>query len=357
MTIGILGGGQLGKMLAEAAYSLGHNCIVYDPKIDCSASQTCEHHCYKFDNYEKLEEFAKSVDIITYEFEHLPIQTLEFVEQFNIVRPSIKALSTTQDRLEEKKLFKDLNIPTVKYIEISTYENLSSAHSELNYPFILKSRFGGYDGKGQIEVKSHSDLKKAWAHFEDKRLIAEQKISFDREVSMVSSRDQEGNIIYYDLCENEHDEGILSYTINKPLDKVSLKATACNKIILDQLDYVGTFTVEFFCVGQNLIANEYAPRVHNSGHWTIEGAAVSQFENHIRAICNMPLGSAKSLGHSVMVNLIGEVPDIISIAPDKSTFFHSYGKEAQKGRKVGHITIKSHIKFDPKSCHESIINY
>lgn len=356
MNIGILGGGQLGKMLVKAAYSLGHNCIIFDPEEDCCASQICDHYCYEYSNFPKLEEFSKKVDVITYEFEHLPIETLEFLKNLNIIRPSIKALSTTQDRLKEKSLFKELGIPTVEYAAISNIEELTQFSEKYKFPFLLKSRFGGYDGKGQIEVKNSSELEIAWSFFNDKRLIAEKKITFDREVSMISSRNKNGNILYYDLCENDHEDGILRHTVNKPFDKVSEKATAFNKLILEHLEYIGTLTVEFFCIGENLIANEYAPRVHNSGHWTIEGAAVSQFENHIRAVSDLPLGNTKSLGNSVMLNLIGELPAAIATEGGNNSFYlHSYGKRPKKGRKLGHITVNSHIKIDPKICHESIL--
>lgn len=355
MNIGILGGGQLGKMLAKAAYSLGHNCIIFDPETDCCASQICEHYCFEFSNFPKLAEFSQKVDVITYEFEHLPIETLLFLKDLNIIRPSINALSTTQDRLKEKSLFKELGIPTVDYSAVSSFEDLTKIADTFTYPFLLKSRFGGYDGKGQIEVKSSSDLEIAWDFFNDKRLIAEKKVTFDREVSMVSSRNKDGNVMFYDLCENAHADGILRHTFNKAFDTVSEKAIAYNKLLLEHLDYIGTLTVEFFCIGETLVANEYAPRVHNSGHWTIEGAAVSQFENHIRAVSDMPLGNAKSLGNSLMVNLIGELPKNIAVEENQSFYFHSYGKTPNKGRKLGHITIHSHLKIDPITCHESIL--
>jgi 5-(carboxyamino)imidazole ribonucleotide synthase len=354
MKIGIIGGGQLGKMLAEASLSLNHTSLIYDPDQDCCAAASGKHFCHSYDDWESLEDFAAEVDIITYEFEHVPLKTLKFLKQFKKVLPEINALEYTQDRLKEKQLFKSLGIPTVKYYAVSSLQELEIASLELGFPFILKSRSGGYDGKGQIEIKNKSELVAALESFSCERLIAEEKFSFKREVSIIGSRDCEGNSVFYDLCENKHTQGILSYTSIKKNDASYAKAKVYAERLMGQLNYVGTLTIEFFDSGESLVANEYAPRVHNSGHWSIEGAAVSQFENHVRAVTGMVLGSTESIGSTLMFNIIGKYPDSLPTTDNQSIHYHSYGKTPAVGRKIGHVTIKSSVNLDTKACYDQL---
>jgi 5-(carboxyamino)imidazole ribonucleotide synthase len=354
MKIGIIGGGQLGKMLAEASSSLNHTCVIYDPDHDCCAAASGKHFCSRYDDWESLKTFAAEVDIITYEFEHVPVKTLEFLKQFKNILPDIDALEYTQDRLKEKRLFKSLGIPTVKYYAVSSLPELATASLELGFPFILKSRSGGYDGKGQIEIKSQSKLKTSWESFSCEQLIAEEKFPYKREVSIIGSRDCDGNTVFYDLCENKHTQGILSYTSIKKNDPLHGKAIVYAEKLMSKLNYTGTLTIEFFDSGEILVANEYAPRVHNSGHWSIEGAAVSQFENHIRAVTGMALGSTASIGSSLMFNVIGKYPHSLPASGSQSIHYHSYGKSPATGRKIGHITIKSSTVLDSKACYNEL---
>ncbi len=337
MKIGILGGGQLSRMLALAGIPLGFKFIFYEPN-NAEAVEglgTIMHAPYTCTN--SLAEFAKLADFITYENESIPYSSVEFIEKIKPTHPNSKALRFSQDRLNEKNLFKQLNINVNHFQKVDCKMEAMSFGQTFKYPFILKKRTLGYDGKGQYVINNENDL----LILDDNifhNMIAEEIVHFDREISIIAISKGPHHIVYYDLCENQHQSGILIKTYNKPLDPAFEIAKDYIDRIIAFLNYTGCIAFEFFQVGNNLFANETAPRVHNSGHWTIEGAATSQFENHLRAICDLPLGSTKSLGHSCMVNIIGEMPDKQLILNNKNAYLHDYGKTPYKGRKLGHIT-------------------
>ncbi len=337
MNIGILGGGQLSRMLALSGIPLGFKFVFYEPNnaeaVDglgkiIQAPYTCTH---------SLSEFAKLVDVITYENESIPYTSIEFIEAIKPIYPNSKSLRLSQDRLNEKNLFKQLNINVNDFQKIDSKIDAVAFGQRAKYPFIMKKRTLGYDGKGQYIINSENELL-----CQDDTLftnmIGEEKVYFDREISLIAISKGGKETVYYDICENHHQNGILIKTINKPHDVAFEKAKDYTDRVIQFLNYTGCIAFEFFQKGNELYANEIAPRVHNSGHWTIEGASTSQFENHLRAICSLPLGHTKSLGPSCMVNIIGEMPDKNLILNKANTYLHDYGKTPYKGRKIGHIT-------------------
>ncbi len=343
MKIGILGGGQLAKMLALAGSPFDCRFVFYDPSPNCCAALLGEHIQAGYEDWSRLKKFAKSVDLVTYEFESVPLTTVLFIAEICTVYPKPNALEFTQDRWIEKQLFGRLNIPTAHFVDIKSRTDLTHASLRLGFPFILKRRSGGYDGKGQKLVTSETELEQTWLKIKGQPFIAEQRIDFSREVSLVAARSLSGECVYYDLAENHHNHGILQTTVNKPNDPMTKKAQTYTQRLMDELDYCGVLTLEFFQVGNELVANEYAPRVHNSGHWTIEGAAVNQFENHLRAILDLPLGKTSHLAYCAMVNFIGELPMMDTLLTIPDSHYHIYGKQPKKGRKLGHLTIRSQL--------------
>jgi 5-(carboxyamino)imidazole ribonucleotide synthase len=336
--IGIIGGGQLGQMLGFAARKLGIECRFVDPTENPPASACGKVIRGNFDDPVALVALADTCDVITYEFENVPVDSLLHIEGIAPVYPPAEALRHSQDRLDEKRLFEALDIPLPGYYAIDTRDDLDDAKEKLGLPMVIKTRRLGYDGKGQFVARKSSDLDTAWAELGGQALIAEQWVPFDYEVSCIGVRSVGGEVAIYPLSGNSHVDGILRVS-KSPVDEPDLTevASAYVRRLLDHLDYVGVLALELFVVGDELLANEFAPRVHNSGHWSIEGAETSQFENHLRAITDQPLGSTASTGHSGMVNLIGEIP---SIALSPHTFhLHDYGKKPRPGRKLGHITV------------------
>ncbi len=338
MTIGVLGGGQLGRMLAEAAGALNLRCKFYDKAADACAGQIAELIVGDWCDEQNLARFAEGCDVITFEWENVPVETARFVERFAPVRPSITALEQTQDRAKEKALFGKLGIPAAPYELVQTEGEFTAALEKLNAPCILKTRRMGYDGKGQMRIDTADDAARL-AEFRGKECILEKRVAFDRELSIIAVRGTNGEIAHYNLVENHHSEGILRTTIS-PAPNVSQTlqsaAESYAKRMLEALNYSGVLAIELFQVGSELLANEFAPRVHNSGHWSIEGAVTSQFENHLRAVCGLPLGSTANRYRCVMTNIIGEdagVPE-----PNEKRFVHMYGKQPRPGRKIGHIT-------------------
>jgi len=338
MRIGIIGAGQLGQMLGYAARDLGVECRFVDPSATPPAADCGEVIQKPFDDADALAELAATCDVVTYEFENVPVQALHKIEGKVPVYPPAAALRHAQDRLDEKRLFDQLDIPLPGYRTIDSREDIMTAVDQLGLPLVIKTRRLGYDGKGQFVIRERNDIDDAWKALGGNSLIAEQWVNFDYEISAIGARNVNGDIVIYPLSRNVHEDGILR-TSRSPVDAPELadRAETYVRRLLGHLDYVGVLALELFVCDNDLMANEFAPRVHNSGHWTIEGAATSQFENHLRAIMNMPLGSTASVGHAGMINLIGDIPD--SVRSLERGVLHDYGKAPRAGRKLGHITV------------------
>jgi 5-(carboxyamino)imidazole ribonucleotide synthase len=336
--IGIIGGGQLGRMFALAGYPLGLHFAFYDPDTNCCSKELAPTTHAEFNDIDSLIQFVKNVDVVTYENENIPIETLKLLNEHKPIRPTIEAIRLLQDRWLEKNFIQDLNIPTAEFLLVETVAAAKVAAEKLQFPFILKSRRFGYDGKGQIRLTKPADLNQLSDTLLAPGYIAEKHIHFQREFSIIGVKGLTGEIAFYDLCENIHKNGILSRTVNKIDDPLFDRAKAHVTTIIDKLGYVGTIAVEFFDVDHEPMINEIAPRVHNSGHWTIEGAYTSQFENHLRAIIGMPLGDTNSRCEIEMHNIIGEMPERATILKANKSFLHDYGKSPRPGRKLGHIT-------------------
>jgi len=342
MNIGILGGGQLGRMIALAAAPLGVRTAVLDPSDDPCAAQVCKHFRGEFDNYAALYELAKWADIVTYEFENVPVETARWLEERVPVFPRPEALEVCQDRLTEKNFFRKLGIPTPPFAAIDTREQFDAAIRDIGLPAVLKTRRFGYDGKGQFIIRTKADAEQAWTMLGGRPLILEGFVEFDRELSIIAVREPMGAIAYYPLVENEHRDGMLYRSLAPAAntgEELTERAAEYAVQVMTELDYVGVLAIEWFQDGPRLLANEMAPRVHNSGHWTIEGAVTSQFENHVRAICGWPLGSTAAVGHSALFNLIGEKPDWPTVLALPGSHLHWYGKYPRDRRKVGHVTL------------------
>ena len=358
-TIGILGGGQLGMMLAAAALPLGYRCVFLEDAPNCPASL----YGQVFSS-EQLEDFIAAADVFTLEFENTPAETVARLKQLSEsgkkqgMFPPPQALEVAQDRLSEKSLFNELDIKTVPFMSVSSKAELKAASDQLGLPLVLKTSRGGYDGKGQFVVKTEADITEAWKTLGDAvsgkgnltptpaPLIAEGFINFSREVSIIATRAQDGSIRTYDLVENNHHTGILA-TSHAPAVGTSHLLPEAKKAIetlMTHLDYVGTMALELFVSkdenGKDIIlANEIAPRVHNSGHWSIEGAVTSQFENHVRAVVGLPLGDTDNVYPSVMVNVLGEYPNLADVLAIDGAHYHTYHKEERPDRKIAHITL------------------
>ena len=356
MRIGILGGGQLARMLALSGHPLGAQFVILDPAHDACASAVATHIIGDYDDRGKLEEFAKLVDVVTYEFENVPAEGVIYLAEKLPVYPPVKALAVSRDRLNEKTLFRELGIPTPKFAAISTIDDLKKAARDVGLPAVLKSRTLGYDGKGQAVIKSEDEIEAAWERVGKVECVLEGFVNFTREISIIAVRNQRGEVIFYPVSENTHRDGILRRAICRSNDPKQKQAEDYIRKIVEYFDYVGTITLELFdSADGTLMANEIAPRVHNSGHWTIEGAETSQFENHIRAVMNLPLGDTAAVGYSAMVNFIGTVPPASSALKVRGVHFHDYGKEAKAGRKVGHATIRSWNAGDMAAGWDKII--
>lgn len=342
MRIGILGAGQLARMLSLAAYPLGFQTLCIDPTQEACASQVTDVITADFTDENALKKFLDQVDCVTYETENIPLASAEFISKHRPLFPSPEVLKISQDRLYEKTLFQELEIPVAEFHKIDNLEDLEDAIQKIGFPAVLKTRRFGYDGKGQFVLKSSSDIEKAWALFSNHHpeLILEKWIPFQQEVSLIAVRNTASEICFYPLTRNEHREGILRFS-EAPYHHADLEKQAQNymRALLEHFNYVGVLTIEFFDADGELLANEMAPRVHNSGHWTIEGAQTSQFENHVRAICNLPLGSSEMQGPSAMFNCIGNEPSAQDILSIPGAHFHSYGKAPKPQRKLGHVTL------------------
>jgi 5-(carboxyamino)imidazole ribonucleotide synthase len=340
MTIGIVGGGQLGRMMALAGYPLGLDFLFLDRSGDTPAAQVAPTLVGEFTDRKLLRELARRSEVITFDWENVSIESLRALGRSASIAPPLAALAMSQDRVAEKKLFGKLAIPTTRHAAVDSQASLVRALRDVGLPGVLKTRRLGYDGKGQAVVRS---IEAAWLAFERLRgspLIYEEFVPFDYEVSIIGARNRQGEIVVYPLNRNLHRDGILRLT-RAPWGAPALQHRAATHLrrMLEHFRYEGVLNIEFFVCGGRLLANETAPRVHNSGHWTIEGAATSQFENHLRAILGLPLGATTARGHAAMINLIGRMPSREAFIGEDELHWHDYGKTEREGRKLGHLTL------------------
>lgn len=354
MRIGILGTGQLGRMLAQAAIKRGHTIAFYDSSHGSPTEEFQVTTVAPFDDRNALEAFAGKCDIITYEFENIPSESVRILERYTDVYPPRRALEISQDRLHEKEFLQSLTISTPRFKSASSQEELFTACHSIGFPCIVKTRRFGYDGKGQVRVSDASEVASAWKQLQPSPLIIEGFVPFSRELSIIGTRDRYGNVVTYPLIQNTHINGILHRSeIPAPAISTGLQAHAREliKSVLHALSYVGTLTIELFDVRGEILVNEIAPRVHNSGHATIESFVTSQFENHILAIVGDPLGASTPCARAVMYNIIGEIPDLTASVNVSSIRTHLYNKTPRAGRKLGHITL-----LNPSEAEERLIS-
>jgi 5-(carboxyamino)imidazole ribonucleotide synthase len=329
-------------MLALAGYQLGVEFRFFDPNSGAPVGQIGELIAADYQDQKALARFLEGVDVVTYEFESIPLSTVRFVAERVKIFPPIAALETAQDRLLEKTLFQELGIPTPAFAPVDSLEDLQSAGARIGFPAVLKTRRMGYDGKGQIVIREAASVQKAWKKLGGSRLILERYVSFQRELSVIGVRDQAGREVFYPPIENLHREGVLRRSIAPAPEAtpgIAALAIDYSRRLMDRLEYVGVLALELFSVDGKLLANEMAPRVHNSGHWTIEGAETSQFENHLRAILSLPLGATTPRGTSVMLNILGHIPPVESVLAIEGAHLHLYGKAPTEKRKLGHVTL------------------
>jgi len=344
MTIGILGGGQLGYMLALAGYPLGLHFRFLDPSPEAPVGRIANRVTADFNDEQALEKFSHGLEVVTYEFENVPVAAAKRLAERVAVYPPPAALEEAQERLREKRMFRRLEIPTTEFAEIAKRDELDAAVKQIGLPAMLKTCRMGYDGKGQWLLRTAEDVEKSRLELPDVPLILEKFVPFARELSILGVRGRSGEIAFYPLIENHHRGGILRLSLAPAPNltaSMQLEAEHAARKVLEALEYVGVLCIEFFEFAGRLLANEMAPRVHNSGHWTIEGAVTSQFENHLRAILGMPLGSTAAVGVSAMVNLIGEIPESAEVLNVSNAHLHLYGKEPRAGRKLGHVTVRA----------------
>jgi 5-(carboxyamino)imidazole ribonucleotide synthase len=353
MTIGILGGGQLGYMLALAGYPLGLHFRFLDPSPEAPVGRIAQRVTADYTDEAALEKFASGLELVTYEFENVPVDAVKFLAERVPVFPPPEALEAAQDRINEKQLFQKLNIATTEFVPIHKPDDLGPALKELGFPCVLKTCRMGYDGKGQWILKTTEDAARAESQLpaeffaganQSAPLILERFVAFTRELSIIAVRSRTRETAFYPLVENHHRDGILRLSLAPaPRLEPGLQRAAEDAAgrIMEAVNYIGVLAIEFFERGDRLVANEMAPRVHNSGHWTIEGAITSQFENHLRAVLGLPLGAAAPTGHSAMFNLIGELPESAEILAVPDAHLHLYGKAARPGRKIGHVTVRA----------------
>ena len=341
-TIGILGGGQLARMLALAAGNLGLHCHIFAPEADSPAfAVSAARTVARYTDFAALKTFSNAVDVVTYEFENVPAETASFFAGRVPVAPGVAALQTAQDRIAEKTFISGLGIPVAPFADVADVESLEAALALIGRPAILKTRRFGYDGKGQTRIDETKSAATAFAEIGQQPAILEGFVRFDKEISVIAARGWSGEVAVYDVPENHHENHILK-TSTVPADicpEVAEKARSLGSHIIAALDYVGVIGVEMFVAGEEVIVNEIAPRVHNSGHWTMDACCVSQFEQHIRAICGWPLGSTDRHCDVVMTNLLGdEINRWKALAAEPDVRIHLYGKaEARRGRKMGHF--------------------
>lgn len=339
--LGILGGGQLAQMMAKAARGLGVSCVAVDPDAGACAGSEAELWVGAYDDAALLRRLAARCDAVTFEFENVPARALEMLGELVPIYPSAEALRVSSDRILEKRFFESTGVAVGAFREVVGAAELTEAAREIGLPGVVKVCSGGYDGKGQRVLRTGADVEAAGAWAEGKRCIYEAFVRFERELSIVACRSRDGAFAAYPLAENTHEVGMLVRS-ESPADvteAVRTQAERAARKIMERLGYVGVLAIEFFDVGGKLLANEMAPRVHNTGHWTIEGARTSQFENHVRAVMGMELGSTEVAQHSVMLNVIGEHAGAGLVEGVPGAVLHEYGKSARRGRKLGHVTV------------------
>jgi 5-(carboxyamino)imidazole ribonucleotide synthase len=357
LKIGVLGGGQLGRMLALAGGPLGMSLRFLYPDPEACGAAFGEHVCASFGDAGALARFAAGLDAATLEFENVPASCVRALASLTTVHPAASALEVAQDRLKEKTLFSAMGLGVHPYAAVGSAAELRAALAHVGLPAVLKTRSMGYDGKGQGVIRSDAALEADWERItaHGKRsdgagvpCLVESMVAFERELSIVAVRGRDGSFASYPLVQNHHTGGILRTTIAPApgvTPELQRQAEGHARAVMERLGYVGVLAIEFFDLGEKhaagarLLANEMAPRVHNTGHWTIEGAATSQFENHLRAVAGLPLGSCEARGHSVMVNLIGTIPNLSELLAISGAHVHVYGKSPRPGRKVGHVTV------------------
>lgn len=339
MIVGILGGGQLGRMLALAGVPLGMRACVLDPSVEPGAAVVAEHIRAEYDDPSALKELARRADVITYEFENVPAASVEALLAWAPVRPGARSLHILHDRLIEKRFFRELEIPIAEFEPVDSLEQLRAAVGRIGVPAVVKTRRFGYDGKGQAVIRDASDVDVAWERLPGRDLIVERFVDFEREVAIIGVRSLGGEHAFYRIVESHHVCGILRWLVPLEDEALQREAETYAGRLLDNLEHVGALGFEFFQTPEGLFASEAAPRVHNTGHWTIDGARTSQFENHMRAVAGLPLGDTAVTGHVGYVNFIGSVPDAADVLAIPGAHHHDYGKEPRAGRKVGHATV------------------
>ncbi|PYT94855.1 MAG: 5-(carboxyamino)imidazole ribonucleotide synthase [Acidobacteria bacterium] len=344
MTLGILGGGQLGYMLALAGYPLGLHFRFLDPSPEAPVGRIAQRVTADYTDHAALEKFSSGLELVTYEFENVPVEAAKFLAERVPVYPPPAALEAAQDRLAEKTLFRTLSISTTEFLPVPKPGDLDVATRQFGLPAVLKTCRMGYDGKGQWILRTAEDIAKAKLELPKVPHILERFVPFARELSVLAVRSRNGETAFYPLVENHHRGGILRLSLAPapslapPLQRA---AEVIARRVLESLKYVGVLAIEFFEHEGRLLANEMAPRVHNSGHWTIEGAVTSQFENHLRAVLGLPLGSTAAAGHCAMINLIGDLPEPSEVLAVPDAHLHFYGKAPRPGRKLGHVTLRA----------------
>lgn len=342
MIVGVLGGGQLGRMMALAGYPLGLKFRFLESVADAPVDDLADRVTARYDDPDALRQFGEGLDFITYEFENVPASSAKVLAETHRFFPPVDVLDVAQDRLTQKEFFKNLGIPTAPFARVDTREGLAEAVRSIGLPGILKTRRSGYDGKGQRVLRVEADLDAAWRELGSAALIYEGFVPFKRELSIIGARRPSGEVAFYPLVENHHREGILRLTLAPAPDlSTALQNQAENyaRAIFEAFHYAGVLTIELFEHEGKLLVNEMATRVHNSGHWTIEGSETSQFENHLRAGLDLPLGSTRALNPTAMLNLIGTVPPTEAILAIPGAHLHLYSKSPAPGRKLGHITL------------------
>ena len=344
-TIGILGAGQLARMLAQAGQSMGLEFIFLDPANDACAAEFGEHICADWDDEVALRQLGQRSDVVTFDFENIPESSARLIESLCPVYPPPRALFKSQDRLREKTMMQELGIPVAPFQAVASRPDLIAAVEKIGLPCVLKTRRFGYDGKGQAVLRFQEDMERAWQELGDFELICEGFVPFDAECSIIAARGTDGRTVFWPLTRNLHRDGVLAISMAPAFDSaLQTRAEILIQRLLDHLDYTGVMALELFLKDGELLANEFAPRVHNSGHWTINGARTSQFENHLRSICGLPLGSVENSSRALMFNLLGEMPtfanqqseDRVSIP---GIYWNDYHKTARAGRKIGHVTV------------------
>lgn len=345
MLVGVVGGGQLGRMLALAGYPLGLRFRVLDPAPEAPAGRVAPQVVGAYDDHEALVRLAEGAGVVTYEFENVPVGSARFLlDRGAVVLPPPEALEAAQDRLVEKALFREVGLPVPELRAVDDLGSLLEGLGAIGLPAVLKTRRLGYDGKGQAVVRDLALAEDAWRSVGEVPSIVESHVGFDRELSILGVRGRDGETVFYPLVENHHRDGILRLSLAPApgvAPELQARAETRARAVMERLGYVGVLAIELFQRGGELLGNEMAPRVHNSGHWTIEGAETSQFENHLRAVCGLPLGPTAPRGHSAMVNVIGRPAPREAVLRIPGAHLHDYGKEPRPGRKLGHVTVRA----------------